>query len=54
MMNSKRAIIKQVKSAHRDNLRSNLLHRLEAARNQGNDSLIKQLEAEARYLDIQP
>lgn len=54
MINLKQTLLQQVKTTHRDNLRSNLLHRLEAARSQGNESLIKQLEAEARYLNIQP
>lgn len=52
MFNAKSKLVQQVKSVHRDHLRRNLQHRLEAARNQGNDSLIKQLEAEARYLNL--
>ena len=37
---------------YRESLRKNLEHRLEAARAQGNDKLIRQLEAEANYLHM--
>ncbi|MDJ0898675.1 MAG: hypothetical protein QNJ55_07680 [Xenococcus sp. MO_188.B8] len=37
---------------YRESLRKNLEHRLEAARAQGNDKLVRQLEAEANYLHI--
>jgi hypothetical protein len=40
-------------AAHRENLRKNLERRIEAARAQGNDSLVHQLEAEAAYLHLQ-
>lgn len=36
--------------AHRETLRKNLQHRLEVARSQGNERLVRQLEAEAAYL----
>ncbi|MGB2926924.1 MAG: hypothetical protein WBB82_16610 [Limnothrix sp.] len=52
MFNPRRQIIKQTQTAHRETLKKSLQHRLEAARNQGNDQLIKQLEAEARYLKM--
>lgn len=52
MINHNNNIRKQTKTAHRDTLKKNLQHRLEAARNQGNEQLIKQLEAEARYLNF--
>ncbi len=39
-------------AAHRQNLIKNLEHRLEVARSQGNEKLLRQLEAEARYLHI--
>ncbi|NJN73681.1 MAG: hypothetical protein HC799_13155 [Limnothrix sp. RL_2_0] len=52
MMNRHSHILKQTKTAHRETLKKHLQHRLEAARNQGNDQLIKQLEAEARYLNF--
>ena len=37
---------------YRESLRKNLEHRLEAARAQGNQQLIRQLEAEANYLHM--
>lgn len=52
MMNYNNSIRKQTKTAHRETLKKHLQHRLEAARNQGNEQLIKQLEAEARYLNF--
>jgi hypothetical protein len=39
-------------SAHRDSLQKSLQHRLEVARAQGNENLLRQLEAEAAYLHI--
>jgi hypothetical protein len=39
-------------STHRDNLQKNLQHRLEVARAKGDEALIRQLEAEASYLDL--
>jgi hypothetical protein len=38
---------------HRDSLRRNLENRLEIARSQGDETLIKQLEKEANYLHLQ-
>ena len=37
---------------YRESLRKNLEHRLEAARAQGNQQLVRQLEAEANYLHM--
>ena len=37
---------------YRESLRKNLEHRLEAARAQGDDKLVRQLEAEANYLHM--
>ncbi|MBW4648598.1 MAG: hypothetical protein KME06_07835 [Kastovskya adunca ATA6-11-RM4] len=39
-------------TAHRENLRKNLQHRIEVARANGDESLIRQLEAEASYLRL--
>jgi hypothetical protein len=39
-------------TAHRESLRKNLQHRLEIARAQGNEKLVRQLEAEASYLHL--
>ncbi len=50
-MNKKRQeTIKKAASTHRESLRQNLQHRLEVARANGNEELIRQLEAEASYL----
>lgn len=40
----------QASQTHRENLRKNLEHRIEVARANGDDALVQQLEAEARYL----
>lgn len=50
--NAQQQLLKQVKMTHRENLKKNLQQRLEAARNADNSSLIQQLEAEARYLEL--
>lgn len=40
---------KQAGAAHRANIQKSLQHRLEVARANGNESLIRQLEAEVNY-----
>jgi len=50
MNKNRQQLIKQTSQVHQDNLRKNLQRRLEAARAQGNEGLIRQLEAEANYL----
>lgn len=40
----------QVAQMHHENLRQNIQRRLEAARAKGDESLIRQLEAEADYI----
>lgn len=50
MNKNRQQLIAQTTQAHRENLRKNLQRRLEVARAQGNESLIRQLEAEASYL----
>lgn len=42
----------QAAAAHRDSLKKNLQHRIEVARAKGDESLIRQLEAEASYLNL--
>jgi hypothetical protein len=42
----------QAAAAHRDSLKKNLQHRLEVARSKGDETLIRQLEAEASYLNL--
>jgi hypothetical protein len=44
--------VQNAAAAHRDSLKKNLQHRLEVARAKGDESLIRQLEAEASYLDL--
>lgn len=50
MNQNRRQLIAQTSQIHRDNLRRNVQRRLEIARAQGNESLIRQLEAEFSYL----
>ena len=40
----------QAATAHRENLQKNLQRRMEAARDRGDENLLKMLEAEANYL----
>lgn len=40
----------QAAIAHRENLQRNLQRRMEAARDSGDENLLKMLEAEANYL----
>jgi hypothetical protein len=40
----------QVAAIHRDNLQKNLQRRLDAARANSNEKLVRQLEAEAQYI----
>ena len=44
--------LKKAAVTYRESLRRSLQHRLEMARTQGNDKLVRQLEAEANYLHI--
>ena len=53
MNNSRQQTLTQAAIAHKETLRKNLQHRLESARNSGNETLIRQLEAEAAYLHLQ-
>ena len=52
MMNNKRKKNSTVSNSHRESMRRSLNARLEAARANGNENLIKQLEAEAKYLHL--
>ncbi len=53
MMNNKRKEnVKTAYSSHRDSMRKSLNNRLESARAEGNNKLVKQLEAEAKYLHL--
>ncbi|AFY37315.1 hypothetical protein Lepto7376_0941 [[Leptolyngbya] sp. PCC 7376] len=52
MLNIRHNRTKQAKAAHRSSLQRRLAQRLESARSQGDESLIRQLQEEARYLNI--
>lgn len=52
MSKNRQEILKKAASTYRESLRKSLEHRLEMARSQGNDQLVRQLEAEASYLHI--
>ena len=52
MNNKRKNVLKNANSSHRESMRRSLNARLEAARANGNESLIKQLEAEAKYLHL--
>jgi hypothetical protein len=52
-INRKNRILASTREAYRDSLRKNLQHRLEVARNKGDDKLIEQLKKEAAYLNLQ-
>ncbi|MBW4519154.1 MAG: hypothetical protein KME16_05575 [Scytolyngbya sp. HA4215-MV1] len=50
MNKNHREVLTQVAATHRANLHRNLQRRLDAARSQGNQDLVRLLEAEASYL----
>jgi hypothetical protein len=50
MINNRVEAAKKAQEAHRQNLRKNVEHRLEVARAKGDEKLIRQLEAEMKYL----
>jgi hypothetical protein len=50
MNRNRQQLITQSVQMHRENLRRNVQRRLEVARSTGNESLIRQLEAEASYI----
>jgi hypothetical protein len=45
--------MKKIAAVHRESMRKNLQHRLEVARNLGDQKLVEQLEKEAHYLHLQ-
>ena len=53
MNRNRQELFKNTASNHRNNLRKNLQHRLEVARTNGDEKLVRQLEAEAHYLNLQ-
>jgi hypothetical protein len=52
MNKNRQQVLTQATVAHRETLRRNLQYRLEVARAQGNEALVRQLEAEAAYLHL--
>lgn len=52
MNKNRQQMVTEAARAHRESLRRNLQHRLEVARAQGNDKLVRQIEAEAAYLHL--
>ena len=52
MNNKRKNVLKNANSSHQESMRRSLNARLEAARASGNESLVKQLEAEAKYLHL--
>lgn len=52
MNNNLKNILQNASNSHRESMRRSLNARLEAARAKGNDKLVKQLEAEAKYLHL--
>jgi hypothetical protein len=52
MNKNRQQVLTQATAAHKETLRRNLQHRLEVARAQGNEALVRQLEAEAAYLHL--
>lgn len=52
MNKQRQEILKNARSSHRESMRRSLSLRLEAARTSNNEQLIRQLEAEAKYLHL--
>lgn len=49
MSNNRLQAARTAREAHRQNIQKTLEHRLQVARDQGDDRLIRQLEAEVKY-----
>ena len=49
MNRNRQQLAKQAAEAHRVNIQKNIQHRLEVAKAQGDETLIRQLEAELNY-----
>lgn len=50
MTEARRALLREATRVHRDNIQRSLQHRLDVARSQGNELLIRQLEDEMHQL----
>ncbi len=51
MNRNRQQAVKQAAEAHRQNIQKSLQHRLEVAKAQGNEDLVRQLEAERNYFN---
>jgi hypothetical protein len=49
-MRARRHLLKEAAESHRNNIQRTLQHRIEVARAQGNEMLLKQLEEEMHQL----
>ena len=52
MNNKRQETLKNAYQSHRESMRKSLNARIEAARANGNEKLVRQLEAEAKYLHL--
>lgn len=52
MNNKPKENLKKANQSHRESMKKSLNTRIEAARVKGNDQLVRQLEAEAKYLHL--
>ena len=52
MNNKRQEMLKNAHLSHKESMRKSLNSRLSAARASGNEALVKQLEAEAKYLHL--
>lgn len=50
-MNRKKQLAKQASEAHRLNIQRSLQHRIEVAKANGDENLLRQLEAEMNYFN---
>jgi hypothetical protein len=50
MNKNRQEAVKKAAQAHQANMQKNLQRRLEAARAKGDEALVRQLEAEAKYI----
>lgn len=50
-MNKNRQNKQNTTATHRDNIQKSLQHRIEVARANGDETLVRQLEAEANYFN---
>jgi hypothetical protein len=51
MSRNKQQVVRQTAEVHRQNIQKSLQHRLDVARANGDENLIRQLEAEMKYFN---